>query len=94
MRAMRRASPSIPPIPPIPPIPTGENNLACVSIIARVSSQVPFFRVFGGQRRFDGFPFGLHRKGPKKGPFWALSDGASMDGLARMGGRFVPPAQG
>lgn len=62
--------------------------------LARVSSQVPFFRVLEGERRLDVFPFGLHRKSPFLGRFWALSAGASMDGLARTGGRFVPPAQG
>lgn len=29
----------------------------------------PFFRVFGGRRRFDGFPFGLHRNAPKRAFF-------------------------
>lgn len=35
----------------------------------------PFFRVFGGPRRFDGFPFDWRRKAPKRavlGPYpWA-----------------------
>ena len=82
----------IPPIPPIPPIPTGKNNLACVSIIARVSSQVP--SRFWGSKTLRRVSVRLASRRPKKGLFWALSDGASMDGLARMGGRFVPPAQG
>ena len=29
----------------------------------------PFFRVFGGQIRIDGFPFGLHRNPPKRAFF-------------------------
>ena len=62
--------------------------------LARVSSQGPFFRVSVGEMHFIGFPFGLHRKGPFLGLFVALSDGASRDVIARMGGRFVPPAQG
>ena len=37
----------------------------------------PFFRVFEGKRRIDGFPFGWSRNPPKKGRFGALSDGAS-----------------
>ena len=61
-----------------PRFPTGENKRAWdLSPLARVSSQVPFFRVFEGERRFDGFPFGLHRNGPKRAVFGALSDGAS-----------------
>lgn len=77
--------------PPISQIPQGENKLAWRGFVplARVPSQVPFFRVFGGQRRSHGFPFGLHRNGP----FWAASGPyrASIDGLARMGGTLCPP---
>ena len=36
----------------------------------------------------------LASKRPFLGRFGALSDGASRDVIARMGGRFVPPAQG
>ena len=30
----------------------------------------PFFRVFGAQRRIDGFPFGWRRNPPKRAVFW------------------------
>ena len=56
---------------------------ACVSMRAKVRSimrhlvtichrlrEWPFFRVFGGQRRFDGFPGVPHRNAPKRAFFW------------------------
>ena len=81
----RENIPNIPKIPNIHGIPwmrvscvrsharKGASRKARLVTICHRLREGPFFLVLEGERRFGGFPFGLHRKGPKKGLFWALS---------------------